>query len=160
MSRTLRLPCLSVGHPPPVRSSVLSGSAHPDQKDLLDTLHSSLTEETAAAAKAYGHRRAGPEGIDAALEKHQIDLIVGPGDCATCAVAALAGYPTAMLPMSRLEGTGGMGQPQGLMVVGSAGSEGPMLQLMQRWAEVVGPWQGPPLLAKGPSDLEVEHHFG
>ncbi|PWY96124.1 amidase [Aspergillus sclerotioniger CBS 115572] len=119
---------------------------HSDQKDLIDTLHSSMAEESVAAAKAYGHRRAGPEGIDAALEKHQIDLIIGPGDCATCAVAALAGYPTAMLPMSRLEGKGGMGQPQGLMVVGSAGSEGKMLQLMQRWGEVVGPWEVPPLL--------------
>ncbi|RAK95966.1 amidase [Aspergillus ibericus CBS 121593] len=119
---------------------------HSDQKDLIDTLHSSLTDESAAVIKAYGHRLAGPEGIDATLAKHQIDLIIGPGDCATCAVAALAGYPTAMLPMSRLEGKGGMGQPQGLMVVGSAGSEGRMLQLMQRWAEVVGPWEIPPLL--------------
>ncbi|PYI09724.1 amidase [Aspergillus sclerotiicarbonarius CBS 121057] len=119
---------------------------HPDQKDLIDTLHSPMTEESAAAAAAHGHRLAGPEGIDATLEKHQIDLIVGPGDCATCAVAALAGYPTAMLPMSRLEGKGGMGQPQGLMVVGSAGSEGKMLQLMRRWAEVMGPWEIPPLL--------------
>ncbi|PWY83399.1 amidase [Aspergillus heteromorphus CBS 117.55] len=119
---------------------------HTDQDDLQKTLESNLDEETAAAAKAHARRLAGPEGIDATLQQHGIDVIVGPGDCAICAVAALAGYPTGMVPLGRLEGPGGLGQPQGLMLVGPKGGEGKLLEFMRLWEDVVGDWRVPPLL--------------
>lgn len=78
--------------------------------------------------------------------ENKIDLIIGPGDCEICAVAALAGYPKAMVPMSRLKGPVGLGQPQGLMIIGRAGSEAIMLQFMKLWKEVIGMWKVPPLL--------------
>lgn len=105
-----------------------------------------MPDEIAAAAVAHGRRLAGPEGIDATLAEHGIEMIIGPGDCSICAVAALVGYPTAMVPMGRLEGPGGLGQPQGLMIVGTAGSEGKILEFMKLWVQIVGPWKIPPLL--------------
>lgn len=105
-----------------------------------------MTDEVAANAIAYGRRLAGPEGIDRALRENNVDLIVGPGDCSICAVASLAGYPTAMVPLGTLEGEQGMGQPQGLMMVSGAGGEGKMLAFMKLWEEVVGEWKIPPLL--------------
>ncbi|GAQ35529.1 amidase [Aspergillus tubingensis] len=119
---------------------------HTDQTDLEETLKSKLTEDKAAAAKAYAQHLAGPDGIDATLQDNRIDLIIGPGDCAICAVAALAGYPTAMVPLDRLEGPGGLGQPQGLMLITSAGGEAKILAFMQLWKQVVGDWKIPPLL--------------
>jgi amidase len=71
--------------------------AHTDQTDLIETLQSTLTDETAAAAKAHGRRIAGEQGLDATLAQNEIDMIIGPGDCSICALAALAGYPTAMV---------------------------------------------------------------
>ncbi|PYI34980.1 amidase [Aspergillus indologenus CBS 114.80] len=126
----------SVALPPP----------HTDQNDLLETLKSTMNDEKAAAAKAYAQRLAGAEGIDATLAKHGIDIIIGPGDCAICAVAALAGYPTGMVPLGRLEGPGGLGQPQGLMLISRAGGEQKLLQFMHLWKEIVGDWEVPPLL--------------
>lgn len=120
--------------------------AHTDQTDLIQTLKSSMTSETAAAAKAHGRRRAGLQGINIALMENEIDMIIGPGDCSICAVAALVGYPTAMVPLGRLEGPGGMGQPQGLMIVGGNRGEGKMLEFMKLWERVIGPWKIPPLL--------------
>ncbi|OKL59330.1 hypothetical protein UA08_05396 [Talaromyces atroroseus] len=121
---------------------------HTDQTDLIKTLESTLTDEIASAAKAHGREKAGPQGIDVALAENKIDVIIGPGDCAICVLAALAGYPTAMVPMSRLEGPGGLGQPQGLMMIGGAGCEGNMLKFMKLWKQVVGTWKVPPLLSQ------------
>ncbi|EED24654.1 amidase, putative [Talaromyces stipitatus ATCC 10500] len=119
---------------------------HTDQTDLIQTLESTMTDETASAAKAHGKLLAGSQGIDAALTENKIDVIIGPGDCEICAVAALAGSPKAMVPMSRLKGSAGLGQPQGLMIIGGAGSESKMFQFMKLWKEVIGKWKVPPLL--------------
>lgn len=134
---------------PPLQNRLFTDiftGAHNDQTDLIQTLESTLTDEIAAAAKAHGRWLAGPQGIDVALAENEIDVIIGPGDCSICAVAALAGYPTGMVPMSRLEGPGGLGQPQGLMIVGGAGGERKMLEFMKLWKQVIGKWKVPPLL--------------
>jgi amidase len=120
--------------------------ARTDQTDLIETLQSTLTDETAAAPKAHGRRIAGEQGIDATLAQNEIDMIIGPGDCSICALAALAGYPTAMVPMSTLEGPAGLGQPQGLMIIGTAGSETKILEFMKLWEQAIGTWKVPPLL--------------
>jgi amidase len=61
-------------------------------------------------------------------------------------LAALAGYPTAMVPTSILEGPAGLGQPQGLMIIGPAGSERQILEFMTLWEQVIGIWKVPRLL--------------
>ncbi|PYH88604.1 hypothetical protein BO71DRAFT_435576 [Aspergillus ellipticus CBS 707.79] len=142
----LKATCMTAGFAPLSLGTETSGSIcmpepHPDQTDLIDPLSSPMTEATASAAKAHGQRAAGLLGIDATLDEHQIDVIIGPGDCAIGGVAALAGYPTGMVPMGRLDGPGGMGQPQGLMLVSRAGGEAKMLEFMQLWETVVGPWK-------------------
>lgn len=71
--------------------------------------------------------------IDDALEQLNIDMIIGPGDCSLCVLASLAGYPSAMVPMHTLQGPEGMGQPQGLMIIGTQGSEGKLLNFMRLW---------------------------
>ena len=119
--------------------------AHTDQTDLLKTLDDSTTDATAKAAIAHARRLAGPDGIDSTLKTNAIDVIIGPGDCSICVVAALAGYPTAMVPLGVLEGELGMGQPQGLMLVGAKGEEGKLLLFMSFWERLIGSWKVPPL---------------
>ncbi|KAI9833738.1 MAG: hypothetical protein M1819_003471 [Sarea resinae] len=120
-------------------------TAHPNQSDLLASLASTMTSADAAAATTHG-RRLARAAIDHALALHGVDFLLGPGDCSICGPASLAGYPTAMVPLGVLHGDQGMGQPQGLMMLGPAGSEGTMLRFMGLWADVVGAWEVPALL--------------
>lgn len=48
--------------------------------------------------------------------------------------------------MSTLEGPAGLGQPQGLMIIGTAGSERQILEFMKLWEQVIGIWKVPRLL--------------
>jgi amidase len=86
------------------------------------------------------------QGIDNCLSKSKIDLVIGPGNCAICATACLAGYPTGLI----LKGEKGMGQPQGLMMISTGNSgESEMLRFMRVWErDVVGEeaWSVPGLL--------------
>jgi len=121
---------------------------HGDQADLIATLQTEETADTSAKAISYGRSRA-REGIRECLERDDVDIIAGPGDCGICIVAALAGYPAAMVPMTVLGGEKGMGQPQGLMLIANAGHEAKIIEFMQLWESVVGSWQTPTRFRNG-----------
>lgn len=123
--------CQPVSSVTTTRTASDESTVHPDQTDLVQTLELTLPRELTAAAPAHGRRLAGPQEIDIALAENEIDIIIGPGDCCICAVTALVGYPTAMVPLGRFEGPGGRGQPQGPMLVGSTGSDGKILEFMK-----------------------------
>lgn len=126
---------------------------HTDQTDLIATTESKLSAHEADELLSQARTRAS-ESIDAALNDHGIDVIIGPGDCPLCTVAALAGYPTAMVPLGVLESEEGMGQPQGLMVIAGKDGEGAMLRFMKLWEQdVVGRAKVPVLLREAGEGL-------
>lgn len=84
-------------------------------------------------------RQAGPEGIDAALDEHQLDALVAPAFApasmidlvhgeqflgASSGIAAMAGYPLVTVPMGYA-----FGLPVGLTFMGTAFSEPTLLRL-------------------------------
>jgi amidase len=94
-----------------------------------------LSDRRYVDARERGRRLAGAEGIDAALAKDHLDVLVAPtlgpawttdlvnGDHflggGVSTPAAVAGYPHVTVPMGRVEGL-----PVGLSFVGAAWSEG------------------------------------
>jgi amidase len=85
------------------------------------------------------HRQAGPEGIDAVLEEHQLDALIAPSTHpatmidlvhgeqfpgASTGPAAMAGYPMITVPMGHA-----FGLPVGLAFMGTAFSEPMLLRL-------------------------------
>ena len=97
-----------------------------------------LTDATYKEAHERAKRLAGPEGIDAALAKDHLDVLIAPtlgpawttdlingdhflgGDVST--PPAVAGYPHITVPMGSVEGL-----PVGLSFVGTAWSEGKLI---------------------------------
>jgi len=97
-----------------------------------------LTDREYVEAHEAARRLAGPEGIDAALAKDQLDVLVAPttgaawttdwvnGDHfvggSTSSAPAVAGYPHVTVPMGLVRGL-----PVGLSFVGTAWSEGKLI---------------------------------
>ena len=121
-------------------------AAHADREmalfgqDLFEQAQATkgLTDPAYLKARADAARLAGPEGIDALLKKHDVQVLVGPtlgpawpidpvlkdryvGGGAGNA-AAVAGYPHLTVPMGQV-----MGLPVGLSFVGPRWSEGALL---------------------------------
>lgn len=98
-----------------------------------------LTDPAYLAMRDNIRRLAGPDGIDAALQQHQLDALIAPatspawpidpvnGDHITGAgygAAAVARYPSLTVPMGDVHGL-----PLGLVFMGPAWSEGRLLGL-------------------------------
>ena len=100
-----------------------------------------LTSPAYLEALARGRRRAGPEGIDAAMKRHRLDALIAPtggpawpidlvnGDGAAfpptpSTVAAVAGYPHITVPMGSDRGL-----PLGLSFFGGAWSEATLIRI-------------------------------
>ena len=97
-----------------------------------------LTDRAYVEAHARAKKLAGPEGIDAALAKDHLDVLVAPTMGAAWAIdlingdhflgggvsspSAVAGYPHVTVPMGLVEGL-----PVGLSFVGTAWSEGRLI---------------------------------
>ena len=98
-----------------------------------------LTEEAYLKALETNHRLARIEGIDATLQKHQLDTIVAPsggpawlvdyvngdsGSGGSSSPAAVAGYPNLTVPAGYVYGL-----PVGISFLGAAYSEPVLLRL-------------------------------
>ena len=98
-----------------------------------------LTEQAYLDALAHGKKRAGAEGIDAALKQHRLDALIAPttspsypidwvhGDNflgAASTPAAIAGYPHITVPCGFY-----LGLPIGLSFFGAAFSEATLIRL-------------------------------
>lgn len=98
-----------------------------------------LSEEAYLKALEKARRMAGPEGIDAVMDKHRLDALIAPtggpaalidplygsrgvGSCST--PAAVAGYPHITVPMGFVHGL-----PAGISFFGRAWSEPVLLKL-------------------------------
>jgi amidase len=98
-----------------------------------------LTDKAYLDASANAKRLSGPEGIDAALKKHQLDALIAPttgpawdinykkGDAITGSAsspAAIAGYPHLTVPMGLVKGL-----PVGLSFFAGAWSDASLLKM-------------------------------
>ncbi|KAK0104849.1 hypothetical protein ONS95_005115 [Cadophora gregata] len=87
---------------------------------------------------------AGKNGLFRVMEELSLDIISAPTDGPICEIAALAGAPTATVPLGILEPSG---RPFGLTFVGRPGSEALLIQLMHLY-EAAAPKRKLPALVK------------
>jgi amidase len=105
-----------------------------------------LTEQAYLDALATNHRLARAEGIDATLEKHDLDAIVAPSGAPACLIdwvrgdqssrgssspAAVAGYPNLTVPAGYV-----FGLPVGISFFGGAFREPTLLRLAYAFEQV------------------------
>ena len=100
------------------------------------------------------------KGIDYHLQKHNLDVIIGPADCECTEPAAAAGmstsslgepsltsvgYPLATMPLSYLNLNG---RPFGMSATASAGREDILIQVLSAWEATFQPRIPPTLLER------------
>ncbi|MCY7314035.1 MAG: amidase, partial [Pseudoxanthomonas sp.] len=110
-------------------------------QELLEQANAStgLGDANYISARSRARRKAGPEGIDAALKAHRLDALIAPttgpawvttpllGDQfpgAGYGAAAVAGYPSLTIPMGNSNGL-----PLGMVLIGTAWSEPRLIEL-------------------------------
>ncbi|KAE8442398.1 hypothetical protein EG329_003415 [Mollisiaceae sp. DMI_Dod_QoI] len=76
---------------------------HANQKELIISSESSLTEEQCATARSEIRRLAGKDGMDKFMKEHDLDLIVANSDSSLISFTSCAGYPSATVPLGNLE---------------------------------------------------------
>ncbi|KAF7193289.1 putative amidase [Pseudocercospora fuligena] len=79
----------------------------------------------------HGHRES-RQRLNQAMNDHEIDLILGPGDSGLYDLAACAAYPIGTMPLGEIEYEVGKFRPEGVCVIGREGEEERMLEFMVR----------------------------
>ena len=109
-------------------------------QDIFELALQTTDRETYEAARANSFNLAGPEGIDAMLALHDVDVLIAPtrgpawttdlvngdnfrGGIGIGSLAAIAGYPHLTVPMGHIEGL-----PVGLSFIGAAWEDHAILQ--------------------------------
>jgi amidase len=110
-----------------------------DQEWMLLAESDPFPEDVYQKALARGRKQAGTNGIDAALQAHQLDALVAPSDMPaglidlvnggfhpgdSTSLAAKAGYPIVTVPAGMWQGL-----PVGLSFIGTAWSEPALIRL-------------------------------
>ncbi|KAF2719688.1 hypothetical protein K431DRAFT_295831 [Polychaeton citri CBS 116435] len=106
---------------------------HIDQKDLIAANDDYIKEDGQREAITKGLLLAGKNGVDEAMSKHEIDLILGPADSVLYCLTAAAGYPIGTVPLSAVKFNDTDSRPEGLRVLGKANDDEMILELMQRF---------------------------
>ncbi len=67
--------------------------------ELAESTSGNLSDPLYLAARAHSFMSAGPGGIDAALQRDNLDAIIAPSDTFASSPAAVAGYPNISIPV-------------------------------------------------------------
>lgn len=121
-------------------------------------------------ARATSFRAAGPNGIDRLLERHKLNVLVGPtmppawkidavnGDQISGggagSLAAVSGYPHLTVPMGQVKGL-----PVGLSFIGPKWSEALLLSLGYAYEQTRGPLPPPRFLRSIEESPEIAPHL-
>ena len=134
-------------------------------QDLFEQAYarSGLASPDYISARTRARRLAGPEGIDAALEAQQLDVLVAPttglawrvdpaqGDRfpgSGYGAAAVAGYPALTVPMGHSDGL-----PLGLTFIGPAWSEARLLRIGHAYEQLTRARHPPGFAAGSPQSI-------
>lgn len=75
--------------------------------------------------------------IDGAMQKSDVDILLGPGDSPWYDLAACAGYPIGTMPLGEIEYRPGQFRPEGVSILAREGCEELMLEFMLKYEEIV-----------------------
>ncbi|KAH6615688.1 amidase signature domain-containing protein [Chaetomium sp. MPI-SDFR-AT-0129] len=113
----------------------------PDQNRLIDTLENVIDRQTYEAAINLCRTVGRDQGVDKALNEHDLDLVALPMDSPAPRIAAAAGYPIATVPLGTLDHNG---RPFGLAIIAKGGREDLLFAFMSAF-EAVSPPRPVPL---------------
>ncbi|KAJ5609522.1 hypothetical protein N7528_010089 [Penicillium herquei] len=147
---------------PPVRSvedmiafnirnaeKALPGDFEKPQGLLEDSIkkESHLTVEKYHGATTSLREKARVEGYEKAFREYDVDIIAGPLDSRLGSIAAVAGFPSATVPLGYAESYNG--RAYGLSIIAGARKEEKLVQFMSAWNESHPELPKPPPMFRG-----------
>lgn len=112
------------------------------QENFDAALLTSPDSEAYRAAKRTARRNSQENGIDYALRKFNVSVIVVPAEGPSSAMAALSGYPIATAPLGYLADEE---RPFGIAVFATAGKENSLLRFLAAWEKTFPARKAPDL---------------
>ena len=118
-----------------------------------------LSEPEYRAARQSDLRSAREQGLDAYMQRHQLDAVMFPG-AAGAAIAAKAGYPSVAVPAGFIGGEETPEFPFGVTFTGRAWSEASLLRFAYAFEQATQARRPPPGCRPSAEDLDrtVEGH--
>ncbi|KAJ5723744.1 hypothetical protein N7488_001779 [Penicillium malachiteum] len=111
-------------------------------------MDSHLTAENYHKATTILREKARVEGYEKAFREYDVDIIAGPLDSRLGSIAAVAGFPSATVPLGYAESYNG--RAYGLSIIAGAGKEEKLVQFMSAWNESHPELpKPPPMLVQG-----------
>ncbi|KAJ5083647.1 hypothetical protein N7456_013074 [Penicillium angulare] len=117
-------------------------SHHPRQDTLIASQNKSISPEEYDRNLSYLREMGREKGIDLALERYGVDVILGPIDSTISSLATATGYPICAMPLSYLDYNG---RPFGVAAIARKNQEALLIQVMSAW-EATFPVRKPPQL--------------
>jgi amidase len=109
---------------------------------LINAAEDTMTPEHFQTSSAKVRNNA-IDSIQKTLNEHEVDVIMGPADARMASVAATAGYPVATVPLGYADFNG---RAFGMNIIGGAGTEGKILEVMSAWEATFPDARKPPPL--------------
>ena len=100
--------------------------AHPDQKEIIASLNSKLTDEESDNTYTELNRIAGKDGMEKYMIENELDIVVSNSDCSLIAFTSCTGWPSATVPLGLLENR----LPYGLFLLAKANEEEKLFRFM------------------------------
>ncbi|KAJ5948604.1 hypothetical protein N7454_001911 [Penicillium verhagenii] len=113
---------------------------HPRQDNFVKAENQNLSTEDYNRHLSYLRHMGREEGVDLALKKYDVDVILGPIDSGLASLATAAGYPICAMPLSYLDYNG---RPFGVAAIAGRNQEHLLVQVMSAW-EATFPARKPP----------------
>ncbi|KAI0472353.1 amidase signature domain-containing protein [Xylaria cf. heliscus] len=114
-----------------------------DQNLFIESQNDSTTLDELNEAREFVKNTAGRDAIFKVMDDLDLDVICAPTDGPISTLAAMAGCPTACVPLGYLDPSG---RPFGLSFIARPGKEGLLLEVMSAWEKATGPRKLPPIL--------------
>ena len=112
------------------------------QENFEAALSTSPDSEAYRVAKRTARKNSQENGIDYALRKFNVSVIMVPAEGPSSAMAALSGYPIATAPLGYLAEEG---RPFGIAVFATAGREHSLLKFLAAWEKTFPARKAPDL---------------
>jgi len=131
---------------------------HDNQDFLVQTQAQNISAQHYRTQLDLMHSLFRENGVDAVMERYNVDVIIGPSDSFLSSIATftgkasfafkfhrliISGYPIAQAPLSYLNFNG---RPLGVSLLARAGQDAVLVQALSAWETTFGPRKPPPLL--------------